>query len=118
MPQVAERIRSNGGEAHSIPGDVTAEDFPTKLAKGTVDKFGSIDLLVNNAGTSLTNQMVIWHSATTLLGCGISLSLSGGILAVLHLGAALSEYLVLLIDCLTLLSCIVTHRIHMGWSHS
>ena len=32
-------------------GDVTAEDFPKKIVQATVDKYGRIDILINNAGT-------------------------------------------------------------------
>ncbi|KAK9813654.1 hypothetical protein WJX73_001956 [Symbiochloris irregularis] len=48
--QVAVRIRENGGEAHAICGDVTTDDFPERLATGTVKQFGRIDILLNSAG--------------------------------------------------------------------
>ncbi|CAL8464475.1 g4010 [Coccomyxa elongata] len=48
--QVAAEIRSQGGEAISLAGDVTAEDFPARCVKATVDAFGTIDILINNAG--------------------------------------------------------------------
>ena len=48
--QVADRIRSTGGEAIAVTGDVTADEFPGKVVKATLDKYGGIDILVNNAG--------------------------------------------------------------------
>jgi 3-oxoacyl-[acyl-carrier protein] reductase len=43
-------IDQAGGAAKAMPGDITAPDFPEKLVSGTVKGFGSIDIIVNNAG--------------------------------------------------------------------
>lgn len=51
--QTAEAIVGAGGESLVVAGDVTAEDFPGKIVKATLDRFGCIDILINNAGTSL-----------------------------------------------------------------
>ncbi|KAL3136770.1 hypothetical protein ABBQ38_005484 [Trebouxia sp. C0009 RCD-2024] len=48
--QVASNIRDAGGEATSVPGDVTAEDFAAKIIKATIDKYGALHILINNAG--------------------------------------------------------------------
>ncbi len=50
--QVAKEIESQGGEAIAIAGDVTAADFPQKCVEATVQRFGTIDILINNAGTA------------------------------------------------------------------
>jgi 3-oxoacyl-[acyl-carrier protein] reductase len=47
---VAGQIIQSGGEAISVPGDVTDPKFPDALMKATVDAFGKITILVNNAG--------------------------------------------------------------------
>lgn len=47
---VVAEIKAAGGEALAVPGDVTAEDFPEKLMRATVDAYGKINVLVNNAG--------------------------------------------------------------------
>ena len=39
-----------GGHAKAFPGDLTAAAFPGKLVDATVNGFGSIDIIVNNAG--------------------------------------------------------------------
>src|SRR5947208_15308163 len=39
-----------GGVAKAMPGDITAPDFPEKLVKAAIAGFGSIDIIVNNAG--------------------------------------------------------------------
>jgi len=43
-------IQANGGEAIALSGDVTQPDFPAMLMKTTMEKYGKINLLVNNAG--------------------------------------------------------------------
>src|SRR5579864_9026414 len=44
-----------GGSAKAMPGDITAPDFPQKLVDFTVSGFGSIDIIVNNAGYTWDN---------------------------------------------------------------
>ena len=48
--ETAAAIRGAGGQASVIPGDVTDPAFPAQLIKGTLDTFGGIDIIVNNAG--------------------------------------------------------------------
>lgn len=49
--ETAEEINQGGAKkAIAIAGDVTAEDFPDKLINGTLEQFGGIDIIVNNAG--------------------------------------------------------------------
>src|SRR6202790_2911652 len=48
-------IDKAGGAAKAIPGDVTAPDFPEKLVNATLAGFGSIDIIVNNAGYTWDN---------------------------------------------------------------
>jgi 3-oxoacyl-[acyl-carrier protein] reductase len=44
------RIRASASDAISCLGDVTAPDFGTRIVKAALDKFGGIDIIVNNAG--------------------------------------------------------------------
>lgn len=48
--ETAATIRNAGGKAIVVPGDVTAPDFPKQLIQTTLDNFGGIDVIVNNAG--------------------------------------------------------------------
>ena len=48
--KVAADIKAKGGEAISVPGDVTDPKFPDHVIKATIDAFGRLDILVNNAG--------------------------------------------------------------------
>ena len=48
--EVVARIKANGGEAIAVSLDVTKRDQMTAAVKATVDAFGSINVMVNNAG--------------------------------------------------------------------
>jgi NAD(P)-dependent dehydrogenase (short-subunit alcohol dehydrogenase family) len=50
LNQIKREIEAAGGVAHPIVADVTNEDDRRRLIKETVEKFGRIDALVNNAG--------------------------------------------------------------------
>jgi 3-oxoacyl-[acyl-carrier protein] reductase len=48
-------IDAAGGSAKALPGDITAADFSQKLVDFTVAGFGSLDIIVNNAGYTWDN---------------------------------------------------------------
>lgn len=48
--ETAEALRSTGARAAHLAGDVTNAEFPDRLVGETVSQFGSIDVIVNNAG--------------------------------------------------------------------
>ncbi|MFY0727264.1 SDR family NAD(P)-dependent oxidoreductase [Pseudomonas sp. NFX224] len=48
--ETAEMIRKLGGEAAVCHGNVSAPDFGDRYIKTAMDNFGSIDVIVNNAG--------------------------------------------------------------------
>jgi NAD(P)-dependent dehydrogenase (short-subunit alcohol dehydrogenase family) len=50
---VAEKIRSRGGKAIFVQGDVSKPADIEKIIRETVKAFGGLDILVNNAGTVL-----------------------------------------------------------------
>lgn len=43
-------IKSIGGKAVACAGDVTVPDFGDRIVKMALDNFGSVDIIVNNAG--------------------------------------------------------------------
>ena len=43
-------IIAAGGQAVSVPGDVTDPAFPDVIVNAAIEKFGGIDIIVNNAG--------------------------------------------------------------------
>ena len=48
--ETAGAIRNAGGKAIVVVGDVTDPAFPAQLIGATLDAFGGIDIIVNNAG--------------------------------------------------------------------
>jgi 3-oxoacyl-[acyl-carrier protein] reductase len=48
--QVVAEIQAAGGRAIAFPGDVTDPTFPDQLMKKTVETFGGLNVIVNNAG--------------------------------------------------------------------
>lgn len=47
-------IEKAGGEALYVKTDVTKQDQCNAMAKAAIDRFGAIDILINNAGTLVT----------------------------------------------------------------
>lgn len=47
---VVAEIKAANGEATAVPGDVTAPAFPETLMQKTIDTYGKLNILVNNAG--------------------------------------------------------------------
>ncbi len=54
---VVEHITSQGGRAVAIGGDVTDPQFPQHAVKETLQAFGGLHILVNNAGTACSAQV-------------------------------------------------------------
>jgi len=50
LNEAASAIRKSGAEVLEVPGDITDPQFPDKLIKTTLEKFGGLDIIVNNAG--------------------------------------------------------------------
>ncbi len=48
--EVVAAIEAKGGKALAFPGSVTAPDFADKLIAATLEKFGDLHIIVNNAG--------------------------------------------------------------------
>lgn len=48
--QAVEEVKAAGGDALAVAGDVTSADFAPRLIKATLDTYGRLDVIVNNAG--------------------------------------------------------------------
>jgi len=55
---VAEEVRGIGGRAFVVPGDVTEADQVAAVVKQSVEEFGRLDVLVNNAGITRDGLLV------------------------------------------------------------
>ncbi len=53
LSEVAAAIRTGGGEAEVFPADVTDESQVAALEKAVTQRFGKVQILVNNAGINL-----------------------------------------------------------------
>jgi 3-oxoacyl-[acyl-carrier protein] reductase len=53
--EASNAIQSSGGRAAHLAGDITRPEFPQQLIDGTLAAFGSLDIIVNNAGYT-------WHN--------------------------------------------------------
>jgi NAD(P)-dependent dehydrogenase (short-subunit alcohol dehydrogenase family) len=52
--KIVDAIEKAGGQALYLKTDVTKQDQCNALAQAAVDRFGTIDILINNAGTLVT----------------------------------------------------------------
>lgn len=52
LGRVVEDVVSAGGDAVSVPGDVTSKDIRVAALEAAEQRFGGLDVLVNNAGIS------------------------------------------------------------------
>src|SRR6266513_572235 len=65
-PSVAVNVRNReraetmakkiGERAFAVPGDVAADGVPDEIARRTLERFGRIDILVNNAALPLSTR--------------------------------------------------------------
>jgi NADP-dependent 3-hydroxy acid dehydrogenase YdfG len=57
LADLVERIRGNGGRVHAAVCDVTDEGQSQGLIQKAVEEFGSVDILINNAGVMLLSTV-------------------------------------------------------------
>jgi NAD(P)-dependent dehydrogenase (short-subunit alcohol dehydrogenase family) len=57
LDAAADELRQRGGQVLAVPTDVTDESQVEALIAATVERFGKIDALVNNAGRSPRGQL-------------------------------------------------------------
>src|SRR5690606_20207713 len=48
--EATERVREIGGEIETVCVDVTREDETQEMVRRTIERFGRVDILVNNVG--------------------------------------------------------------------
>src|SRR6185503_8437536 len=48
--------KSIGARAIPVPGDITGDGVPERIVKSTLDRFGRVDILVNNAAIARSTR--------------------------------------------------------------
>ena len=62
LARVAAAIGAAGGVARAVPADVAREDDVARLVGETVDAFGALHILVNNAGIDASDAPIHEYS--------------------------------------------------------
>jgi 3-oxoacyl-[acyl-carrier protein] reductase len=57
--ETVDKIRAAGGEAHFIQADISKKSNAEKMARSTVERYGKIDILCQNAGIFFPSQKII-----------------------------------------------------------
>ncbi|KAF7340414.1 3-oxoacyl-[acyl-carrier-protein] reductase FabG [Mycena venus] len=57
LETVGGEIKAAGGDFLAVAGDVGADDFPKKIVDATVEKYGKINHIVNNAGFTFDKML-------------------------------------------------------------
>ncbi|KAJ7660858.1 hypothetical protein DFH06DRAFT_1089278 [Mycena polygramma] len=57
LATVADEIKTAGGDVLAVAGDVGADDFPKKIVDATVQKYGKINHIINNAGFTFDKML-------------------------------------------------------------
>jgi 3-oxoacyl-[acyl-carrier protein] reductase len=55
LEETAQEVRALKREAVTVAGDITKKEFPDAFIKAALDKFGRLDVIVNNAGFTWDN---------------------------------------------------------------
>ena len=72
--KAAQGIRGAGGEAISIPADVSKKDSVEEMVKKALDQYGRIDVLVNNAVTQYHQD---WNDDAKLFAMSMQVNATG-----------------------------------------
>jgi glucose 1-dehydrogenase len=56
--RVVQEISNNGGEAFAVKADVSDEDQVLAMFKTVIDKYGTLDILVNNSGVQKDSKFI------------------------------------------------------------
>ncbi|KAL6303293.1 NAD-P-binding protein [Sparassis latifolia] len=72
LKAVVKRIEAKGRRAIAVPGDVSSEEYVKALVGKTVETFGSLDVMVANAGVMVSKPMLETTSEDIDLVCSVN----------------------------------------------
>ncbi|MCI2416535.1 SDR family oxidoreductase [Saccharopolyspora sp. K220] len=85
-----ERVERNGGTAIAVPGDVTDEEQVIGYVRAVVERFGRIDILVNNA--ALLGGKGVLDESTEFFRRAVEVAALGNFLNTKHVGRYMAEH--------------------------
>jgi len=59
LSETASLVNEKGGQAVVVPGDLSDGEFAVQAVKECVERFGAVDLLVNNAGLTRPGSLLL-----------------------------------------------------------
>lgn len=62
-----ELIKAENSEGMAIEGDIGEENFCTEVVKKTIEKFGTVDILINNAAEQHTSNSIVQITSEQLI---------------------------------------------------
>lgn len=77
LEHTAELCRSNGASVVTFLGDIRSDTFVDRVAERTVDRFGAVDILINNAGVVAPAGVDVHELSTVSWATVIDINLSG-----------------------------------------
>ncbi len=89
LEEVARKIRAMGCEALPVATDVTIESSVEAMVKAARDRFGRIDVLVNNAGAGMWRH--VWRTSLETWQWLIGVNLTGPFLCTKHVWKTMEE---------------------------
>jgi NAD(P)-dependent dehydrogenase (short-subunit alcohol dehydrogenase family) len=92
LESVAQGIVARGGQAVAVPTDVTDAEAVERLVDATIERFGRLDVAVNNAGGGISRKAPLADVPTEDLDWALDLDLRGTFLSMKHEITAMLEF--------------------------
>ena len=90
LAAAAESITGRGGEAVAVTCDVSDEDQVERAVAATLDRFGQIDVLVNNAGFAPAEPALVTETSLAEWNRVLGTTLSGAMLMSKHVARSMT----------------------------
>ena len=88
LEQISAQIGRAGGECLAVVADVSQRDYVENVLRSTVEKFGRVDILFNNAGIVPTGKLEAISEEQWDRAMAINVNFSNAVLINTHFGSA------------------------------